>query len=317
MLRAMGGDYLFQLTQVNTSDFMLNRMGYSQRLVDEIVCPALRVNYGQNTDMDAFTALVALAGMQDDSLWSVQGGNKLVPEKTLEASKSFYHHSMVTTVSRNTSKGRVQYTVYYKDFLSGGDEKEEFDIVIVASPLNLSSIKYEDFPVPVYTPPATTPFHRTVATFVKGEINPSFFGVPATTSMSKFPLTILTEKLEEGCPVDLCSMSVLVPADVPSKDEKYYLKPLSQDPVRLWKVFSPKPLTEEEKGMIFKSYEENMEVDWMAYPEYNPPEDYPPFILDDGMFYVNPVEKAASCMEMSAIGAKNCALLAKEYLLKA
>ena len=40
------------------------------------------------------------------------------------------------------------------------------------------------------------------------------------------------------------------------------------------------------------------------------------FILDDGVFYVNAVEKAASAMEMSAIGAKNCAILAYEYLQK-
>ena len=55
--------------------------------------------------------------------------------------------------------------------------------------------------------------------------------------------------------------------------------------------------------------------DWQAYPHYHPPEHFPSFILDDGVYYINTIEKAASAMEMSVIGAKNVALLTKEYIL--
>ncbi len=55
--------------------------------------------------------------------------------------------------------------------------------------------------------------------------------------------------------------------------------------------------------------------DWLAYPVYNPPEECPSFVLDSGMFYINGIEKAASAMEMSAIGGKNVALLARNYLM--
>ena len=53
------------------------------------------------------------------------------------------------------------------------------------------------------------------------------------------------------------------------------------------------------------------------YPHYDPPEQFPPFVLDNGgLFYINCIEKAASALEMSAIGAKNVALLTKEYILQ-
>jgi len=51
----------------------------------------------------------------------------------------------------------------------------------------------------------------------------------------------------------------------------------------------------------------------MAYPHYTPPEKFWSFVLDDGVFYVNAIEHSASAMEMSAVSAKNAALLAHKY----
>ena len=53
---------------------------------------------------------------------------------------------------------------------------------------------------------------------------------------------------------------------------------------------------------------------WLAYPHYTPPEKFLPFQLDDGVFHVNAVERAASAMEMVSIGGRNVALLAHQYL---
>ena len=56
--------------------------------------------------------------------------------------------------------------------------------------------------------------------------------------------------------------------------------------------------------------------DWLAYPHFRPPERFQPFKLADGLYLNNAWENAASAMEMSAVAAKNCALLIAKYLSK-
>lgn len=53
---------------------------------------------------------------------------------------------------------------------------------------------------------------------------------------------------------------------------------------------------------------------WNAYPKFAPPEDFARFELAKGIFYNNALENAASAMEMSAIAAKNSALLVHRHL---
>ncbi|KAJ6653147.1 hypothetical protein lerEdw1_010109, partial [Lerista edwardsae] len=78
----------------------------------------------------------------------------------------------------------------------------------------------------------------------------------------------------------------------------------------VWKVFSPKPLTKEQLHLLFVSYDSVEEKKWLAYPRYSPPEKTPPIILHDRMYHLNGIEWTASAIEMSAIAAKNAALLA-------
>lgn len=312
MLRAMGGDYLFQTTQISAQDFFQKQLGYSERLVGELITAALRMNYGQNSQVDAFTTLVAMAGMEDGSLWSVVGGNRQIPERLLQRSNATFHLGDVRTIERVHNSGKISYN------LKTDDEEiqqipPEFDIVIIANPLNLSEVKFLNFPNAIYTSASTTPFQQTVANFIKGEINPSFFNL--ADYGSDFPLTILTTVLSNS-PFEYRSVAIQIPSEVPGSKVHEYQKPIRDEPMRVWKVFSPAPLTDEQKEQMFQKIDDQVTVDWEAYPVYNPPEDCPKFVLDDGMFYINGIEKAASAMEMSAIGAKNVALLARDYLLK-
>ena len=312
MLTAMGGDDMFKLTQSSAQDYLGKRLGYSERLVGEIVTAALRMNYGQNSRVDAFTTLVALTGMEDGSLWSVVGGNRQIPEKLLQKSNAIFHLGDVQTIERVSNGGKISY------YLKTDDEETqqnppEFDVVIVANPLNLSKVKFLNFPSPIYTSASTTPYQQTVANFVKGEINPSFFNL--ADYGSDFPLTILTTVLSSS-PFEFRSVAIQIPSEVPASKVHEFQKPIQDEPMRVWKVFSPAPLTDEQKQQMFRKIEDQVTVDWQAYPVYEPPEDCPKFVLDDGVFYINGIEKAASAMEMSAIGAKNVALLAREYLLK-
>lgn len=54
--------------------------------------------------------------------------------------------------------------------------------------------------------------------------------------------------------------------------------------------------------------------DWEAYPHFSPPERFQPFKLAPGLYLNNAWENSASAMEMSAVAAKNCALLIARHL---
>ena len=309
MLTDMGGEDMYNLTQVSAHDYMLDNLHLNERVINQLITGALRVNYGQGTTVNAFTTYVSLAGMEDGKLWSVIGGNWQIAEKVLEASEASLVMDDVVSVTKTERDGQTKYIITTED----GTKSEGFDVVIIANPLNLSSIKYENFSNDVYTAAATTPYQRTVATFLKATINEEFFG--ESCNENGFPLVILTTD-DDGYPFQFSSVAVETPSDIEQDEVKEYSKPLQDDPVRVWKVFSPRPLSEDEQKSMFAEIEDVVVFDWLAYPKYHAPEKIPSFILDNGVFYINAIEKAASAMEMSAIGAKNAALLARDYLLQ-
>lgn len=134
----------------------------------------MKVNYGQDNQIDAFTGLVSLAGMEDGYLWSVVGGNYQIAERGLGRSKADYH---VSEVSRVTANADGSYSV---DYTEGPDVKSsEFDVVIIPHPLNLSKVDFKNFSTSIYSPATKAPYHRTVATFIKGKPNPQLFGYPS------------------------------------------------------------------------------------------------------------------------------------------
>lgn len=52
-------------------------LGYSEKIINEIVKTTLVVNYGQDINVHSFVGFVSLAGA-NFNLWSVKGGNKKV-----------------------------------------------------------------------------------------------------------------------------------------------------------------------------------------------------------------------------------------------
>lgn len=75
LLAAMNPEFP-KLLQISMKDHLLN-MGYSEKLINELVKAPLVVNYGQDIDVHSFVGCVALAGASSN-LWSVKGGNKKV-----------------------------------------------------------------------------------------------------------------------------------------------------------------------------------------------------------------------------------------------
>ncbi|XP_066062397.1 prenylcysteine oxidase 1 [Chamaea fasciata] len=298
LLHALGGNDFMQLLN-QTIDEAMQKAGFSQKFINEVVCPTMRVNYGQGVTINGFVGAVSLAGVQS-GLWSVKGGNKLVCSGLIYSSKAEVIPGTVVSIepktrpSRGGDPGKV-YEVTYNT--SSGLTGDTYDIVLIAAPLGrkLANITFRNFDPPI--PEFPNPYHQTVTTLVHGRLNASFFGYhdPQAFHLGAIFTT-------DNPKLFINSLGVVSPVGATGR------KLLLQSAV--WKVFSKEELTKEQLNLLFSSYDSVKVKPWLAYPEYSAPERFPPLVLHEQLYYLNGLERAASAMEMSAIAARNAALLA-------
>lgn len=309
---------------LNNTDLSLMRrmldLGMSRQLVDELAMVAVNVNYGQSPHaVHALVGAVALAGAED-GLWAVDGGNKRVAEQLLERSKANYAQAQVNSVGLNpdgtfkvafnrlaapaepewlfaegANEGKSQ-----KVPVATAEEKEDFDVVILATPMTKDKTTIEIRGLPE-APSFPRRYHRTVTTLVNGEVDPKALGFDSEEDMTAANFYI--DRLD-----NLNSLSLLAPVTAAETDV--------EDLPRVWKIFSKTPLTDEDLDAIFQSRQETKVVDWLAYPHYRVQQQSTlgSFKLHEGLYHVNAVEWAASAMEMSVIGGRNCANAAHKLL---
>ncbi|KAK3549956.1 hypothetical protein QTP86_016850 [Hemibagrus guttatus] len=304
LLHAMSGDEFLALLNQTLEEAML-AYGFSQTFINDIVTPISRVNYGQSVRLHAFAGVVSLAGA-DSGLWAVDGGNKLVCSGLLYHSKAELIAARVTNVALKTrpSKSGTITNFYEVNYVSdSGPAHSLYDIVVLATPLHLglSDIAFSGFSpsLPSHFPGR---YHQTVSTLVLGRLNVSH--LDGRRKPSEFFISdIFTTDNEK---LGISSVSSLDPVQITPG----YSRP-SASQTSVWKVFSPKSLTEEQLKTLFMSRERVVEKRWLAYPSYRAPERQPPpFILHHNLYYLSPIEWVASAMEMSALSARNIALLA-------
>lgn len=84
----------------------------------------------------------------------------------------------------------------------------------------------------------------------------------------------------------------------------------------LLQVFSSTPLAKDLLKEMFDNPVVLESKSWLAYPVFNSPEEFAPYVLDSGFFYNNTVENSASAMEMSAIAAKNVVNCLIKYMVE-
>ena len=310
MLTAMGGPSFCNLMKVPADEYLHNDLHLNKPLITDIIGAPIRLYYGQSTSVNAFTAGIAITYMASNYKWRVVGGNCKLAESALTASGSALVMEDVVSVTKTEEHGSVKYAVATAD----GKTDDGYDVVIVANPLNTSSVKYNNFSNEVYTEAATTPYQRIVATFCKGRINQEFFGERA--DFPNFPQAILSTDVD-ALPFNFGALGALEPADTRHGKVLKYATPLQDDPVRVWEVLSPEPLTREQCLTLFpdSNPDDNASYDWQGFPQYITPYRAPPFVLENGVFYVSAIEMAGSFMELVAISAKNAALLARKYIL--
>jgi len=189
----------------------------------------------------------------------------------------------ITNISSNATSSLFRVT-------TRTGEEREYDIIIVAHPFidgqNMEQFVGfgEDFRS------LSRPYHRTLAHIIKGVPNHSHFGYASVSDMPRNIFPIGKNDFYNG-------LSLLRPVD-------------GSDPSDVYKVFANHKLTEEELSTLFSSREEVHVVDWLAYPEYNTQMVYPSFKIAEKVYYVNPIELAASAMETAAVSGTNVAYLA-------
>lgn len=299
MLEAMGGKSFYEFTQQSCKEVMKNE-GIGELVIDELVTAVGRCNYGQDAEtINGFTGYVSMAGGQDGELWNVKGGNYQVPQRLMKSSHAnMKMKSQVTGIRKELNKetGKAVY------FLEGaGLDSIPYDAVVVAVPLEIPSCfltchQCQHWP----EQEKLGKYQKTIASFVQASANFRKFGFEKAKDMPEVVFTTESEKL---------NFTTLAP----ERDLKGDITKPS-----IYKVFSREPLSRDTLNELFEfqpdSPPEYSAISWLAYPHYTPPESFLRFELDDGVFYVNAIERAASAMEMSAIGGRNAALLTIEYL---
>uniref|UniRef100_V9KR20 Prenylcysteine oxidase 1 n=1 Tax=Callorhinchus milii TaxID=7868 RepID=V9KR20_CALMI len=296
LLEALGGAEFAGMTN-QSIDEALQKAGISQKFINEMVIPVMRVNYGQTVNINAFVGAVSLTG-SDSDLWAVEGGNKRVCSGLLYSAKAHVITGKVTSVgfkNRPQRNGKVSmfYEVNYETEL--GTDYSMYDVVVIAVPLRSGkpNITFQDFSLPGKN--LLGQYQQTVSTLIHGRLNTSYFGYPDPRYFRS--TTILTMEYADGF---FLSVSASNPVELPTQ---------MPTQAHVWKVFSPEPLTKDQLGQLFTSYTTVHETKWSAYPRYSSRVAIPPIILHNHVYYLNAIEWAASAMEMSAISAKNIALL--------
>eukprot|EP00063_Salmo_salar_P009166 XP_013984001.1 PREDICTED: extensin-like [Salmo salar] len=156
--------------------------------------------------------------------------------------------------------------------------------------------------------------HQTVTTLVPGLLNVSYLVTstrlsPPWSRLLNVSYLVTSEKPFTFSVSDILttdsiinSLSSIDPVHIPPG---YSCPPVNES--KVWKVFSPQPLSQELLQDMFLS----SKTKWLAYPAHSPPHGgTSPFILHERLYYLNTVEWSASTMEMSTISARNLALLA-------
>lgn len=265
---------LYELTQ-RTSERELLEYGLSQQFITELATVIMRINYGQSMSISGMAGAVSLCG-SGANLWAVKGGN-------WQMSAGLVKYSNASVFLNEKVNSILSVEDGYEVGMASG-LKRFCNAVVLAAPLDENHI---DFNPPIMIPKRH--MQHTFTTFVRGLINPGYFGMQSVQSI---PTLIGTLELPT---VPFSSISVL--KEYGTEDSAY-------------KIFSRAALSDKLLDQLFSVRNSTVRIDWAAYPHYEAPEKFAPFILDSRhLYYINAFESGASSMETGAVAAENIARL--------
>jgi len=308
---------LFDLTQLSIRDYLAAQgVGApDSELVTEFVGSIQRVNYNSNNDINALAGLVSLCPTVTGEVVSVKEGNSAMAVAMIQAAEARLVLNVTVGSVQIMGGGGEGMKKSYRLLREDGqpvlirheneneeEEEGDFDAVIIATPFAFSKLAVlglDKQSVITDLPPRQ--FTDTHATFIQGRVRPGFFG-PSTLQQHRIPSSVY---VVENASVPISSLSLHITLN-------------ATDGTGIYKLFSSALLEDPFVDSVFLSgWEELHHREWLAYPSYcHPPEKMTPFLVQPGerICYVNALETAVSAMEISAIAARNCALLLGESL---
>lgn len=330
LLTSMSPSFV-NLTKYSLRNHLVKDIHLNEELINELINSITLVNYGQTVDtLHSFVGSVAMAGAGGD-LWNIEGGNELLPTRLVNASDAnLFLNNAIKKIElikdglikdeaikdgliKNEAISHSRKLTGQKFKLTDVNNNEQvYDSVIISHPLVSSSVEFVGFDTldkgRIESERKRSKYHMTVATFVHGTRSNYLRGSNG--------------QIED---VIICDGNFFIQSVAKLSPVGSSIKNGQQEFV--YKLFSRKPLTEEQLDKLFDTITWKEHIHWYAYPEYDlnvfqnggyldnlHSERGPRFKLSNGFFYTNAIELAASAIEMSLISGKNAALLVAHYL---
>ncbi|KAK0567786.1 hypothetical protein OC861_002529 [Tilletia horrida] len=309
-----------------TAEAWFYAKGVGKLFIEEVIEAATRVNYGQTTNlMHALGGGVSLAA---SGAVSIVGGNWQIFDKMAQQSGAVVLHGMEGDVtglvkfeggwteavkqgymSEKEAKGCSRSNDPGKWYLATRAGKGyTFDAVLMAAPFHTSGVAILNSPAATSIPPQKyVHLHVTILITSSPRPRSEAFG---RGPQDKIPRTILTTGIgarRGGKAPDFNSLSYLrrLPR-LPKKNSRQtadFRPPLIQADADiqddkgsdfLVKLFSPARLSDERLAELFGAGTVKWvyRKEWDAYPVLEPTSDFPPIVVDEGLYYLNALEPA-------------------------
>ncbi|KAI9105655.1 Prenylcysteine lyase-domain-containing protein [Phlyctochytrium arcticum] len=202
-------------------------IGEHNKYVEEVVQAATRVNYAQNLDLNAISALVCMAAADGETL-SVKGGNERIYHEFVERSGARLILNRRVVDVRPSTGGRSMVTTEPR-----GEGSRDYDIVIYADPVT-----------------QLVPYVRLHVTIVVGIVRAAFFG---GNSVDDIPEHIFTHPNPQERFFSLSRLSDLSPLPDGTKRTVY-------------KLFSHERISDADLLEFFVNTTDVYRKEWDSYP---------------------------------------------------
>eukprot|EP00127_Corallochytrium_limacisporum_P001201 Clim_evm36s44 gene=Clim_evmTU36s44 len=273
---------------------------WDSRFFDEIVVGITRTNYMQGLTMSALGAMVALCGSGSE-LYALDGGNSQLSEHMVQAgldalndpnnksSGSLHLNSHVVDISFNADRN---ITVRWTDTTTNQTSSSTFTDVVITVPLetadiNITGLADQQLADDLFA--TRRDFVSMYTTFVRGNLNPKYFG---KTKENELPSSYLTMDLPGE---DFHSLSQLT-------------NKRSDDNTAVFKIFSiDHPQDSGLLDRLFSKVVNSTVVEWEPYPWLRVSARAPPIVLGNGLYYAMGFETFFSAMEVALLEGTNIA----------
>jgi prenylcysteine oxidase/farnesylcysteine lyase len=273
-----------------TMSAYVSELGLNDIYTSEMVNASIRGIYNQE-DVSVFGAFCALA-KQGKEFFTIKGGNRQIVDaviKTCKGSNNFklYLDTNVISISKQNPAGKY--------ILTSSKGSEDYDLIIIASPLSVANIKFTDLlqhlnkynslpkPVPVHV------------TYIEGQLNDEVFGTDA------FPKILIPEK-----PFTNASINSIFNFNGIYRIQS--LNKLTQSELEGSKLFKEGFRVLNSFGWTYAMGRLEPILDFTDVSGY---------MLDTRLFYASAHEAIASGMEMSLQSAQNVVNIIEDtYLMK-